>query len=169
MEKEVVQLLDDAAGMQLSLSEDDSDYDLNFIREKVTKVAVYQERLSDIQMKLTKLNIDVTKMSSQTQEQLKMKERELRLGEDYQGKKIQEKKAWLGEQLAPQFQAAENWSNLSRLVSEVKEAVGHRVSMMKRLDSDLRLHSKLFEEGVKAGATSPTSFTKGSTKEIDLA
>jgi hypothetical protein len=162
----VLKLLEDAADMHLSLSEEDSAYDLNFIREKLAKVGVFQERLSDIQMKLTRVSIDANVLVGQTKQQLSTKERELKLSSDYRDKPRAEKTPWLEDQLSGLREDSENWLGLFRLVSEVKEAVGNRVSTMKRLDSDLRLHAKLYEEGVRAGATSPSAPTRGS-KEID--
>ena len=59
---------------------------------------------------------------------------------------------------------AERWMQLKRAVSEVREAVGERAAMIRRLDSDLRLHARLYEVKVAGGALPPPGFKPGSSK-----
>lgn len=152
-------LMDDAMALSLGLSEDDSVYDLTFISKKLAICATYQERLSDIMMKLTMRSIEVHRVSSGQRRLLEMKERELKEGVEYAALAREEKGPWLGKNLQERRDEAERWNTLKRVVLEVKEAVSERAQMMKRLDSDLRLHSKLYEAKVAAGATSRRSFT----------
>jgi len=162
LEERVMFLLEDATNMTLGLSADDSEYNLTFIREKVAKCSTYQERISDVMMKLTKVSIEVQKVSHGKKLELLFKTNELKDSKEYKEAPRNEKAAWL--------QTQESWNTLKRVVSEVKEAVGERAQTLKRLDSDLRLHTKLLEmtneEG--RGASSPDAFTGPSSKEVDI-
>lgn len=168
IETEIMALLDLATGMKVGLSEDDSDYDLNFISEKLAKISVYQERLSDIQMQLTRYTMEIRRVGSQKASLHRLKERELKGSDEYEQLSRSEKSLWLGTQLEEFREAAEEWKMLGTLVSEVKEAVGERAGTIKRLDSDIRLHTKIYEAKVAAGATSPTSYKGSSTEELDI-
>lgn len=168
IEANLMSLLNDASEMQIGLSEDDADYDLNFISSKLALVSVYQERLSDIQMKITRITIEVRRVGSQTHSLHKLKERQLKGSDEYDNTPRSEKTLWLDNQLTEVREAAEEWRIMGQLVSEVKEAVGERAGTIKRLDSDLRLHTKIFEAKVAAGATSPTSFTGSSIEGLDI-
>lgn len=168
IESEIMSLLDDATDMKVGLSEDDSIYDLDFISEKLARISVYQERLSDIQMRLTRFTMEVRRVFSRKASIHRLKERELKGGQEYGKIPRAEKSLWLSTQLEKTREAAEEWKILGQLVSEVKEAVAERAATIKRLDSDIRLHTKIYEAKVAAGATSPTSFTGSSTEELTL-
>lgn len=154
--------------MQVGLTDDDSDYDLVYISDKLKKVSVYQERLSDIQMMLTRMSLEIIKMARATQGVLNIRERELKATEDYRDTPLNEKALWMANHLGEVGKEAENWRLLSKMVSEVKDAVAERAGTMKRLDSDIRLHTKIYEAKVVAGATSPTSYSGSSVKEVDI-
>lgn len=168
VENQLLALLDQAMAMQVGLSDDDSEYDLNYISDKLKRVSVYQERLSDIMMKLTRISLEVTKVSRSTQGLVNIKLRELKATDDYRDTPLNEKALWTANQLGDTEKEAEAWRVLSKMVSEVKEAVAERAGTMKRLDSDIRLHTKIYEAKVAAGATSPASYTGTSTEEVDI-
>lgn len=168
LEEQIMDLLDNGQSMKVGLSEEDSDYDLNFISSKLAKLSVYQERLSDIQMKLTRISLEVKRVGSQKSSILRLKEREIRSSDEYHNLTREEKTPWLATQLETVREDAEEWKILGQLVSEVKEAIGERAGTMKRLDSDIRLHAKIFEAKVAAGATSPSSYTGNSTEEVEI-
>lgn len=168
LEEEVMNLLDEAAAMEVGLKDDDSPYDLTYISETLRKLGIFQERLSDIQMKLTRMGIEITKVSRQKTSLYKFKEKELRGSPDYHNTPLAEKALWLANQLGKVTEDVESWRSLTFVVSAVKDAVSDRVATMKRLDSDIRLHAKIFEAKVSAGATSPSSYTGTSTTEIDI-
>lgn len=170
LETRVLSLLDDATSMTLGLSEDDSEYSLIFIREKVAKCSTYQERISDVMMKLTKVSIEVQKVAHGKKLELLYKTSELKDGAEYKEMHMHHKTPWLDMQLAEAKDEAESWNSLKRVVSEVKEAVGERAQTLKRLDSDLRLHTKLLEMSNEEGrgASSPTAFTGSSSEEVDI-
>lgn len=165
---QAMEVFEQAASMKLGLSEDESAYDLTFIRSKLAICSTYQERLSDMMMKLSRISIETTRILQSNKAHHSLKEKRLKATEDYRKTHVTEKGAWLADQLRDEEESILSWQQLHSLVSEVKEAVAERASTMKRLDSDLRLHSKLYEAGVAAGATAPTSFTGSSTAELDI-
>lgn len=168
LEKTVLGYLDDAMGMRLGLTEDDSDYDLSFICTKLALCSTYLERLSDIQLKLSKITIEVTRTAAETQSLYRLKEVEVKASDSYRNQSRDQKTSWLMAKLKGERETADQWSTIKKVVSEIKDAVGERALMMKRLDSDIRLHSKLYDARVAAGATSPNSYTGSNTDEIDL-
>lgn len=169
IEEEILIHLDNAMDMKLELSEEDSSYDLIYISGKLAKCSTYLERLSDIMLMLTKRSLAIIKLERAHSSLLRFKEIDLKGSDIYQNLDRFEKSLWLANQLRDERSAVEKWITLRRMVSEVKEAVGERAGTMKRLDSDVRLHSKLYEAKVAAGATSPTAFTGAKTDEMDLA
>lgn len=168
IEAELFKLLEDATSMQVGLADDDSEYDLNYISDKLKKISVYQERLSDIQMKLTRMSLEVIKMARATQGVLNLRERELKATDEYRDTPLNEKALWTANRLGEVGKEAETWRALSKMVSEIKDAVAERAGTMKRLDSDIRLHTRIYEARVAAGATSPASYTGHSTTEVDI-
>lgn len=168
MEEQVVSLLDDAMAMELGLSSEDSDYDYHFIREKLAKVSSYQEKLSDIMMRLSKISLVATKQALTSKTLVQLSEKRLKASDEYQNLHVASKGGWLADQLLKEEEAALRWQQLKSLVSEVKEAVTERAGTMKRLDSDLRLHVKLLEVGGASGATSPTSYTGSKATDLDI-
>ncbi|HEC65656.1 MAG TPA: hypothetical protein ENI23_10190 [bacterium] len=170
LDDQVMGLLDDATEMTIGLSETDSDYNLMFIREKVTKCATYQERISDVMMKLTRVSIEVQKVAHGKKLEFIFKTNSLKDSEEYKNLPRDEKTVWLRLRLMEAQDETESWNTLRRVVSEVKEAIGERAQTLKRLDSDLRLHTKLLEMAKEEGrgATSPDAFTGSSSKEVDI-
>jgi len=170
LDEKVLSLLNDAMEMKLGLSEDDSQYNLMFIRERVAKCSAYQEKISDVMMKLTRVSIEVQKVCHGKKLGLIFKTNELKDGDIYKNLPRDEKTAWLRLQLMETQDETESWLTLRRVVSEVKEAVSERASTLRRLDSDLRLHTKLLEmtkeEGL--GASSPNAFTGSKSPELDI-
>jgi len=168
--EEVMSLLDDAMKMVVGLSEDDSQYNLMFIREKVAKCATYQEKISDVMMKLTRVSIEVQRVAAGKKLGLLQKKNTLKGSEEYKAQLREDKAAWYQEQIGADEEAAEEWNTLKRVVSEVKEAVSERAQTLKRIDSDLRLHTKLLEMSNEEGrgASSPHSYTGSNSPEMDI-
>jgi len=168
IEAQLMGLLDDATAMEVRMSEDDSHYDLNFISAKLALVSTYLERLSDIQMKLTRHSLEIIRVARANKALLAMKEKELKASDEYAETPVHQKGFWLANQLQDLTQASENWQGLVFVVSEIKTVVNERAGTMKRLDSDIRLHSRLYEQKVAAGATSPASYTGAKVGEIEI-
>lgn len=169
IQQKALSYLDDAESMSVGFKgTEEVVYDLQFITDKLKKVSIFQERLSDLQLKLTRAQIELQQLFSTTKSHLTMKEREFKESDEYKEESRESKTTWLGNQLQSIVDQHEQVKTTLSMVSEVKKAVSDRAQMMKRLDSDLRLHSKLFEAGVIAGATSPSSYTGDQTDEVEL-
>lgn len=154
--------------MKLDLSEDESVYNLTYIANKVAKCARYQERLSDMVMELTKIQIPLTQLLADAHASLRRKTEELKSSEEYENQARSDKTNWLSNQLEADRDTEIKWSALKTAVSQVKEAVVDRASTMKRLDSDLRLQSKLYEQKVAAGAAPPPTFRGDKDEGLEL-
>ena len=57
--------LDKVIGMTMNLTEDDSEYGLEYIGQKLTKVAAYLEQLGDVSIQLSKISLEVTRQLSE--------------------------------------------------------------------------------------------------------
>lgn len=167
LEAAALRLLDDAESLRIDLSED-ATYDLNFISDNLKKVVTYQGRLGDIQMKLTKIVIATRQASQAAKDRVQASLKDLRASDDYKQVPLNEKGQWLANQLADENKEAAEWKQLEDVVSEIRKAVDRQVGLMRRMDSDLRLHSKIYEARVAAGATSPGSYTGSSTEDINI-
>ena len=163
-----LRLLDQATAMKLRLRAGDVDYDINFIQTKLGVAGVYMERLSDIQMKLTRMSIDTHKMIERAKFACHQRDAQLKLSTSYQTLKRTEKGPWLQQQLVRERGELDSWISLSRALTQVCEAVTARAQTMNRIDSQLRTHAKLFEHGVRAGATSATAYTGADLDRIDV-
>jgi len=171
VETDILTLLDHALETNLNMVEDEDAYDIPYISKKLAQVGVFQERLSDIMMKLTKYSIEITRQSSNSKSLLDLAEQTYRDSDTYKHLPRDEKTNWLQSQLNKDRELNERWAVLKRIVSEVKDAVTERAQTMKRLDSDLRLHSKLYESKghTKAtGGSSPTAYTGNAQGDMSI-
>lgn len=168
LEIEVLSLFDQASDLRPVMSEEDSAYDLVYISEKLAKCSSFMEKLSDIQIKLTKIALGATRANHNGSYLLKLKIEELKASEECEALPRSKRNYWLQQKTVQAKEELNDWNHLNRLVSEVREAVSDRVQMMKRLDSDVRLHQKLLEAKVAAGATSPNSYTGSSERDLEL-
>jgi hypothetical protein len=168
IEEFILASLDEALGMELGLSEDDSDYDLNFITSKLAKVSVYQEKLSDMMLRLTRVGLEINRVATTKASALKFRDSKLRNTTEYKNTPSALRGEWLSNQLDDARKDSEQWTLLKSAVSSVKDAVAERASTMKRLDSDLRLQTRLLEARIAAGASSPYSFPGNGTDDIEL-
>ncbi len=165
--------LDKISDLKLGLSADDSKYDLVFVGEKLAICSYAQEMVSDGMMQLTRVSIEVMKVSHARANDLRLKELRVKGSTEYEVQPRDQKTLWLQNQLEPLREVVETWNGVRRLVSEVKEAISQRAQDLKRLDSDLRLHSKLLDAKLAAGAagkgTPPTRPEGGaSSGELDI-
>lgn len=168
IEERILTILDEALNMRLELDEDESVYNITYISNKVAKCARFQERLSDMTMELTKIQIPLSQLIAGEHARLRRKTEELKASAEYENEPRSNKTAWLSNQLEADRDTEIRWSALKTAVSQVKEAVVDRASTMKRLDSDLRLQSKLYEQKVAAGATPPPTFNGDKDEGLDL-
>ena len=155
----VMMYLEQALEMEVGMSPDDTAYDIAFIAKKLALCSTHMEALSGIQIQLTKIGLYVTRQDHSRKNALSLQEAKLKASDEYGETPRVERKLWLEDRLREQRQEHQDWMDLRRAVSEVKDAVAERAGLMKRLDSDLRLHSKLYDTKVAAGATPPPTFS----------
>jgi hypothetical protein len=160
--------LDEIISMEVGISDEAEDYDLLYISSKLALCAKSQERLSEIQLHLTKISIGVSRTSSDISVVLKAKERALKADPSYVSNSREERGHWLDLQLGVEKKEDLIWQDIKRTVSTIREVLGDRVQTIRRLDSDLRLHQKLFEAKVASGAVSGLNLPKGSSKDLEL-
>lgn len=168
IEARILQILDEATDMRLDLDEDESVYNLTYISNRIAKCARFQERLSDLSLELTRIQLPLTQLAAQATNRTRLKLDELKASDDYANEPRASKTAWLSNQMESQREEEQKWSTLKTAVSQVKEAVVDRASTMKRLDSDLRLQSRLYEQKVAAGATPPPTYNGDKDEGLDL-
>lgn len=168
LKSEALTLLDEALAMKMGLTEDDSDYTLSFIGEKLALCSRYSERLSDISILLTQMAIGVNSKLADTKSLVKLTEAEKKSSKDYKELPREEKTAWLVLQLQACTKEHEEWNDCARTLASVKEAVTDRVQTMRRLDSDLRLQHKLLEAKVEQGAMPSPGRRGDPAEEVDL-
>ena len=164
----LMEVLDKLDTHVLDLSPDSEEYDLHYISKKLAACTHHQEQLSTLLLNLTRVNLAVTNMNRGASTALELKSRQLKDSEDYKCLPRDEKSTWLAGQLQNLREEADAWIDLRKAVSEVREAVAERASTMKRLDSDLRLHSKLYETKVSQGAIPRPTYSANPDDDIDL-
>lgn len=168
IEQECLGLLDQAMSMEVGLDNGEADYDLNFIASKLKAVTIFMERLSDIQIMLTKYTIVVRQQASNCETIHKIAKEQLHVKPEFRNIPAVDRVVLEREQLGETLTTWERWRDVAATLTLVNNAVSDRAGTIKRLDSDLRLHSKLYEQRVAQGATSPHSFKGASIEEIDV-
>jgi len=119
-------------------------------------------------MKLIHVTINAEAMVAQEQQHYHLRDAEIKLTPEYQQLKRSERGPWLVRQLAQHRAELESWKGLCQLTNQVRQAVSIKAQAFNRLESQLRVHAKLFEAGIHAGATSPTSYTGDRIDPIDI-
>lgn len=168
-EAKVMELFEASATLSLDLKSEVEAYSLDYTHEKVTLCGAHMEKLSDISMDLTRISMEVMKALSAAQILYNSKYSTLKLSSSYEEQSRDFRRVWVENQLVSDRETLDRWTQLSEVVSQVREAVGERVATLKRLDSDLRLHVRLIEtkKGL-GGATSPSSYRGSKDKDFDI-
>lgn len=169
LERLVLQYLSDATDLKLSLDPDEGAYHLAYVSKKITECAVAMEKLSDMQMQLTKISLEVTKFVQDARFLLRKELAFLQAGPDYQQMPAAQRAGWLQSKTELREKEVDSLNYLTRVVSEVRGAISDRIQTMKRLDSDVRLHQKLLEGGgLGSNATSASAFTGSKKTDLEL-
>lgn len=162
-------LLDELEKYTVGLSPDDSVYTLNYIAEKLALVGAFQEQIGEQSIKLSRLQIFSKTSLEHARGKFRTKERLMKGSAEYIEEPRESKTNWLERQLLKEREELELWSSVFIVVSEVKEAIADRQNTLRRIDSDLRLHTSLLEQRVRQGSL-PTPSLKGESGggDIDL-
>lgn len=152
VEAQAVEILERASELVLGLSVDESDYDLDYLTERLAKCSSYQERLVEMATRLTLLEIPVLRVISSEEVEVDAYAAELMESETYRGLAASERARWVKGKIAGRRRAYSAWKSTKQALYEVKKAVSRRVETMRRLDSDLRLHAGILEAKLGHGA-----------------
>jgi len=161
------EILDEAIDFHLDLSEDESEYDIPYISKKLAYLSISQEKLRGMTMELTHLAIRVHRRYFAEKSLFELQERKHKYSLDYRNLPRDEKKGWLYTQIEEQEATTEEWRILKMVLEEVRMAVTNQIGTLNRLNSDLRLHAKLYDTKVALGAVPRPTFD-GSKDGIDI-
>jgi len=148
----LTEILDEAMEFRLDLSEDEAVYDIPYISKKLAQLSTYQEKLRGMTMELTHLAIRVHRRYFSEKSLFELSERKNKYSPEYRNLPRDEKKGWLYEQISEQEASTEKWRVLKMVLEEVRLAVSNQIGTLNRLNSDLRLHAKLYDIKVALGA-----------------
>jgi len=161
------EILDEAMEFHLDLSEDEAIYDIPYIAKKLAQLSTYQEKLRGMTMELTHLAIRVHRRYFSEKSLFELTERKYKYSPEYRNLPRDEKKGWLYEQTVEQEGTTEEWRVLKMVLEEVRQAVTNQIGTLNRLNSDLRLHAKLYDIKVALGAVPRPTFT-GDKDGLDI-
>lgn len=131
--------------MKLDLSSEEGDYDIRYIGAKLAMCSSLLEKMGDIQLKLTKISLEVTKVWAGLDVSLRLMEERLKASDTYQEQPRETKALWLSSSMDSSRDVLVRFTYLRKVVSEVRGALAEKIQMVKRLDSDIRLQQKLLE------------------------
>lgn len=143
--------LDAALLQRIGLSEEESVYDIPYIKEKLAKISNISEALSDSQMMATKIHLSVVVQQGEARSRLRLAEEDRRDSGMYKELSREEKTPWISKELAVYRDNEESWSLTLAFSTEVRKQLTDRIQMLRRLDSDLRLHQNLLDVGHRGG------------------
>jgi len=161
------EILNEAMEFHLDLSEDEAVYDIPYISKKLAQLSTFQEKLRGMTMELTHLAIRVHRRYFAEKSLFELRERKYKYSPEYRNLPRDEKKGWLYEQITEQEATTESWRVLKMVLEEVRQAVSNQIGTMNRLNSDLRLHAKLYDTKVALGAVPRPTFD-GKEDGIDI-
>lgn len=137
--------LDEASKIKITISGEGAAYQRQYIADTVAKVSSALERLNDLSMQLTKIALQTRRIQMHYNTQLKKVKAETLASADYAALPVMQREQHLLKAVTEATKSYEAWDYLLQYVTEVKTAIAERSAMIRRLDSDLRLHSKLLE------------------------
>lgn len=149
--------LHETISMELGVSENEEDYSLQYIAEKLAQCSSFLEKLSNLQLSLTRMGLEVVKKTFAVKGLRRVQESTLKSSDEYVSTPRDQKSAWVTTQLSLILSVEESCTYATRMVSEVRDAVSDRMQLMKRLDSDIRLQQKILETKVVMGLASTNS------------
>jgi len=76
-----------------------------------------------------------------------------------------EKSSWLQEHIEEEENEVNDWALARMVVLEVKDAIGDRIQMFRRLDSDIRLHERMLTAQSESERLAPSEFSPTSDSE----
>jgi hypothetical protein len=153
IEAEALELMDAAAALTIKLSENEEDYDLPYLAAQLAKCSSYGERLADMLARLTQVKIEVLREVDRATNALEIAEAEAEVrAAPGEIRPASRRTAAIRLAVREEVDAKRAWKGVDATLREVREDVSRRAEMIRRLDSDLRLHQKIIEAKITAGA-----------------
>lgn len=153
IEAEALSLMEAAGRLTIQLSENEEDYDLRYLATQLAKCSSYGERLAAMLARLTQMKIVVLREVDRATNALEIREAEVQLDPKTDDVKPMAKRdAHIRLRTLGPREEKRIWKGLDAVLREVREDVSRRAELIRRLDSDLRLHQKLIEAKITAGA-----------------
>lgn len=149
VEVKALSLFELTLAVEVNLSADDTQYDLQYISEKLTKCASAMETVGDHQMKLAQLELATIRTAALARSAAQGMKHDESDASDAKRKEVRE------------------WDTAEQVVKKVRESMDGKMQLIRRLDSDVRQHQKMLELKVAAGATTLT-YKGGKLKERQL-
>lgn len=162
IQTEAVELMSAASELTIGLSQNEEAYDLPYIAKQLSKCSTYGERLADMMARLAQLRVSTMQQVDRAANLLEQAKAEREISPEGQGfKPASARLSWVRIQTAPETDTWKTWKTTEMVVREAKEDVGRRAETVKRLDSDLRLHQRIIEAKITAGAMGQPDLTSG--------
>jgi len=149
IQERLLSILDGVLAKKVDLAQEENAYDISYLRTKLVTLSTMQESLSDTSLQLTQQHLNVLQASTNAAALRRLREATLKESQQYVDLPRGEKTAWLEKEMAVYRDKDEAWRQTLVVSDEVRNAVAERTQTMKRLDSALRLHQKLLEDGVR--------------------
>jgi uncharacterized protein YihD (DUF1040 family) len=159
-------LVDTLSQMEVNLSDDDAEYSYIYIAQKLAQVSAFTEKLADLSLQLSRLDLAVIKAASNAKIRYNTKLVELTDSVDHSKLPRYARKSWLAARLSKAQQAVEVWESMKKSIRIVKGVLEVKANTLKQLDSDLRLQQKLTQQ--KTFNTSPAFYDSSDAVEVDI-
>ena len=151
VEASALEIMAAAGELTIGLSESEEDYDLPYLAAQLAKCSSYGERLADMLAYLTKAKIQVLRELDRATNALEIAAAEDEINYmDFKPASV--RAAHIRLAIREQVDDKRGWKSADTVLREVREDVSRRAEMVRRLDSDLRLHQKIIEAKITAGA-----------------
>lgn len=171
------QILARATAVQLKFSENDAEYTLEYIASALGRTVKATEDLSDMLMDLTRVELQVIEEADRLQHVYELKEAAERDTDAYMNYDRGRRTAWLKLKIQSYEQTANDWAALVKAFTLIKRQVVSRAATVKRIESAVRLHARIFDlaasghgSSVKPGYISrpaPTGIIVPVTAQLD--
>jgi len=150
-ETRLLELLEEAASFVVDLPLQEEAYDTSLIVTKLAACAVYMEKLSGYQLEVSIALMSIGKLVRNSKAKLRKQEMDTKDSQAYKQQDRSEKTVYLEKTVEPFRDELEQHETMRLLLAEAKEGLTEKMNSLRRIDSSLRLQSKLLEEKISLG------------------
>lgn len=171
IQKHALELMEAAGVLTIQLSENEEDYDLRYLQTQLAKCSSYGERLADMMARMAQLKVLVLQGESRASNLFEDAQLEAEISTSENLKPVARRNAIVKRHSLEEKREFQRWKILELVVREARDEVCRRSDIVKRLDSDLRLHEKILAAKITAGAMGLEDLTgdprhRGATREV---